>query len=705
MPADGSTLVLVMPDEPVESIAARVRQSGAARVQLLVPDGTGALQSGSGFARLRQALGAGQIELQVISSDERTLSAARASQFETVSVEGARVTPPPAPGNGRTVVLPPVQPAPAPLSPEDAEFLAALERLPQNDPYSDLAREDPNLFSGIDDLADLLNDPQPVPGPRSTPTGRGPAPRRRAPQAEPEPDWEEETRERRAPAAGRPPRRDERGPDWDEDAGAEERPRRRSTARQASPDDPLAERRVRRGDLRSTTPSRTRSTRRTATSLALEDEPARPRARPARLLIPLVLALLLFGLLVAWYFWARATVQVQLAPPVPVPFEKEVLPLSADAPRSGEPAIQAVLVKGSVQLTAQGRAGQEPTPVGSARGEITLFNRLPQPIDLPANTEFVALNPQGQEARFLIDQPQQVPPAVTTRTTSGENTTYGQITVAVTARSSGSASNVEANSVTRVIINGQAVEKGGQLDITNTALTGGTEENVFVVTQQAVDQALAGVDEQLAAAAAQQLAPPPERPSFVIDPSTLQRTGMQTTAVSPTLGTQLDPQNPVFSVTVAATYDALATPASLLLSKQLATVVPEYISRRPGPAPFCPDGQTLAGVRVDAWRWAETRLEADGVGSCAPDPAIVRAQVVSAVRGQSRAAAEEHLGGLRQQGVIADFALPDRDTLPSYDFLLDVALAAPPAATPGPDASPPAATPAAPATPPAEVTP
>jgi hypothetical protein len=34
-----------------------------------------------------------------------------------------------------------------------------------------------------------------------------------------------------------------------------------------------------------------------------------------------------------------------------------------------------------------------------------------------------------------------------------------------------------------------------------------------------------------------------------------------------------------------------------------------------------------------------------------------------------------------------------------------VALAAPPAATPAPDASPPAATPAAPATPPAEVTP
>ena len=704
MPADGSTLVLVMPDEPIESIAARVRQSGASHVQLLVPDGTGALQSGSGFAQLRQALGASRVDIQVIASDERTLSAARANQFETIGVEGAQVTPPTAPGNGRTVVLPPAPPAAAPLSPQDAEFLAALERLPQQDPYGDLAREDPELFSGIDDLADLLNDPRPVPGPRRTPPSQSPAPRRRASRPEPEPDWEEEARERHPPSS-RGSWRDEREPDWEEEAAAEERPRRRGSARQASLDDPLAERRVRRGDLRSTTPSRTRSSRRTERALALEDEPARPPARPTRLLLPPLVALLLFLLLLAWYFYARSTVQVRLAPPVPVPFAKEVLPLSADAPKPGEPAIQAVLVKGSVQLNAQGRAGQEPTAVGSARGEVTLFNRLPQPIDLPANTEFVALNAQGQEARFLIDQPQQVPPAVTTRTTSGENTTYGQISVAVTARSPGSASNVEADSVTRVIINGQAIEKGGQLDITNSPLTGGTEENVFVVTQQAVDQALASVDEQLAAAAAQQLAPPPDHPNFVIDPSTLHPSDRQTTAISPTLGTQLDPQNPVFSVTVLATYDALATPANLTLAKQLETVVPEYIARRPGAAPFCPSNQVLSGVRVDAWRWAETRLEADGVGSCAPDKAHVRALVVSAVRGQTRGAAEEQLAALQQQGLIAEFALPQRDTLPSYDFLLDVVLVEPPAPNPAPDASPPAPTPAAEATPAAGVTP
>lgn len=698
MPADGANLVLVMPDETVESIAARVRQSGAARVQLLVPDGTAALQSGSGFARLRGSLG-GQIELQVISSDERTLSAARASQYEAIGVEGARVGPPALPTDGRTVVLPPLPAAPAPLSPEDAEFLAALERLPQHDPYSDLAREDPELFNGLDDLADLLNDPQPAPGQRRPAAGRSPTPRRT-------PETTAGARERRPtsgrlPVAGRPVQRDDLDPDWDEEPAEAEPPRRRG-GRQASSDDPLAERPVRRGDLRSTTPARGRTgSRRTGRALALADQPERAPARPLRWVMPLLVALVLFGLVFVWYLSARATVQVLLATPVPVTFTNIVLPLSgATSEPSDSTAVQAVPVQGRVQLAVQGRGSQVLTPAGLARGQVTLVNRLPQPIDLPANTEFVAKNPQGQPASFLIDQPQQVPAAVTTRTATGESTAYGQLSVAVTARSPGVASNVEADSMLWMVLNGQRVENSGNLVMSNTALTGGTDENVLVVTQDDVNRALTGIDTQLDAAALQQLAAPSDRPGYVLDTQTLHRADMQTVAISPTLGTQLDPQNPVFEVRVAARYDALATPSRRPLDNQLQTAVRNYFAQ--GVTKLCPAGRVPVDITVNGRRWAESRLEVDGEGACMPDPSNVRAQVLSAVRGQDHGAAEQQLRALQQQGLIGDFALPPRDTLPSYEFLLDVLLTTPSTPTPSPSAAvPPTAAPAADATPPA----
>src|SRR3954464_15686364 len=94
MAAGESALVPIAPDDSIESIANRIRGEGAAHVQLLVPDGTIALQSLGGFQRLLQKLAADQITLLLISSDEQTLNAARLSQVETVGVQGARVSMP-----------------------------------------------------------------------------------------------------------------------------------------------------------------------------------------------------------------------------------------------------------------------------------------------------------------------------------------------------------------------------------------------------------------------------------------------------------------------------------------------------------------------------------------------------------------------------------------------------------------------------------
>src|SRR6476469_63069 len=94
MAAGESALIPIAPDDSIETIATRIRGEGAAQVQLLVPDGTIALQSLGGFQRLLEKLAADHVSLLLISSDEQTLNAARLSQVETVGVQGARVSMP-----------------------------------------------------------------------------------------------------------------------------------------------------------------------------------------------------------------------------------------------------------------------------------------------------------------------------------------------------------------------------------------------------------------------------------------------------------------------------------------------------------------------------------------------------------------------------------------------------------------------------------
>ena len=62
MAGDASALVLVLPGDTVDSIIAKVRETGATTIQLLVPDGLATLQALGSFARLHQALDDDQIE-------------------------------------------------------------------------------------------------------------------------------------------------------------------------------------------------------------------------------------------------------------------------------------------------------------------------------------------------------------------------------------------------------------------------------------------------------------------------------------------------------------------------------------------------------------------------------------------------------------------------------------------------------------------
>ena len=62
MAAGKSALVPISPDDTIDAIAAQLRSTGATHVQLLVPDGTAALQTLGGFQRLLQKLATDQVE-------------------------------------------------------------------------------------------------------------------------------------------------------------------------------------------------------------------------------------------------------------------------------------------------------------------------------------------------------------------------------------------------------------------------------------------------------------------------------------------------------------------------------------------------------------------------------------------------------------------------------------------------------------------
>ncbi len=94
--AEDSALVFIAPGDSVDAIVQKIRGAGTDSIELLVPDDTPSLQALGGFARLRQSLERDHISLLVISSDEKTLNAARLNQLDTVGVQGVRVGPPPA---------------------------------------------------------------------------------------------------------------------------------------------------------------------------------------------------------------------------------------------------------------------------------------------------------------------------------------------------------------------------------------------------------------------------------------------------------------------------------------------------------------------------------------------------------------------------------------------------------------------------------
>jgi hypothetical protein len=322
------------------------------------------------------------------------------------------------------------------------------------------------------------------------------------------------------------------------------------------------------------------------------------------------------------------------------------------------------------------------SPSGTARGEITIINTIGSAVPIPKGSEFIGKNSAGQDVRFSVDNDVTVPGATSSSSLTGSSTTYGQINVGVTARSPGSASNVDANSVTQLLMAGQQpiVSQNSNFIFQNAAITGGSEQPQRIVTEADVQAVLGQALTALYANAEQALRGQIDESKMVIDTTTITPSAAllgdpknyAPPLVEPAVGQAVDTNNPVFTVTVRANFNALATPTGKGVADQLGEVVKNHFAQRADKP--CKTNE-IPSQRVERVDWDGERLALDGAVICSPIgglPPEVISKVRDSVRDQPRDAAVRGLEQLKQEGLIGDYELPDQAQFPRFDWLITV---------------------------------
>ncbi|MEM8529203.1 MAG: hypothetical protein AAGF95_00055 [Chloroflexota bacterium] len=690
MAGDAAALIVVLPTDTVETIIAKIRDTGALSVQLLVPDGLTVLQSVANLTQIQQTLAQDNIKPILISSDEQILVAAAQNQLDVISVKETRVNAPsgikapadtPSASTEQTDT-PPIAKAPADRSYEtqvfaeknepppssldpspDDVFLDALDNVPADFTEADYAKEDFGSFSTFDDFSD---------------PGGPPLPKQQHKQHVSDKIEAEET------IFGHVPLDDE----WDsaliDDLPSPRRsgytdvdtpPRRGNSPTTIDPNDAYFDDQ---DEFDRPGPGRHLQ------DFDDFDRPAPKRKRRGVIFWILFLLILGGGGAISTYAFTQNTT-INVWPTASTvseePFE-EVVPIAPSSDDIDGAVVQARVITAEASTSVQGQANAQLTPVGVARGTIVILNSLAQSIDLPEGTEFVATNDQGQEVRFLIDGAATIPPAIST----ARGVTFGEISVQVSALSPGSASNVGPDTVTQMIIPGQQpVGSGNPVNFENDAITGGTEEEVNIVSRDDIQVVLGTLLTDLYSAGITQLSQQINSGEVIdeqsITPNTLtlgDPANYEPLVVEPAIGETVDPENPFFTVTTSTGFSALASPTDASISEQLSVVIGEYL-RQEDRLPCSPQELSFG---QPTWVWDGQSLTVEGVMICTPLESVddgAMSQIQNAVRNQSRSAAEESLRQLVSQGIIGGFELPEnRATFPPFDMLININITAPP---------------------------
>ena len=599
-----------------ETLIERVLQTGARRVQLLVPDGVQIFQDDQEVARLCRLAAVAEISLVLFSTDPATLAAAHRGGIASVAIVGVPVRRQPTPP---TDALPS---ADVPLSAAGATFPKGFDDLDTALKSRLLAAEADALATTTATAAAALNEPPPPPPPPLSDAELLAAALATPPEPPPS----------AAPPAPEP--------------------------RRAPPPPVFA-------------PKQTHQI-----------------PPPARRQWPLVvLAVVLLVLVGGGLLWS-SRVTVTIMPPLRPDLTEPIRALPVSLVQSGSSATTAVVaesVRSDVTFTSDGQVTEGTlTPAGSASGSVTIFNSTQQTIMLPAGSEFIAFKNDGQAVPFVSTADVQVPGASTSDTGAQIITSRGQANIPITARSPGSTSNSGANTIRRVVpLGGNAfnVDSGG-LIVQHAALTGGSEEQTYIVKESNVQSLIAAALEGLDAEARRQLDRLALARGLTLDATTViprradleQLQGFEY-SVLPPIGQTLDPAKPQFTLTVRATYSALAVPPNKPLERQLGPVLSEQLLQA--------GRLTIGDCRAPAitnWRWDGKSLLVDG--QIAPDTrspscignldAGLLRKVREAVRGKTYAEAQSVLTELVAQGVISGYTLPNVQRLPQWDWQINV---------------------------------
>ncbi len=680
---DTPLLIPITPNSTVDEIARMVQEAGAPRVELLVPDGTTALQSIAGNETLREAAKAAGVRVSLFTSDEKTTHAARFAKLDVVSVGGTVASPGPGdlarrPTGARPAVKPPTalvpptpaqpasrpnrmpptpapttprrspaQPAtPAPVPANDDNFLSALDQFDQADAEpprvqqseqgalmfdvaGDVgvprpAQNDDEWEAALGDLDSTIGQDAPPPPPRQTPSQRQRTvaePRERLPRPS-----------IFGALLGNFPARARR---------QREVPQEDEGPRMARPE-------------------------RTAEESAARRRQSRNLMLQALALIALLLvagALVLYALngtidpRAAFNAAFNTAPTLQIAAPVnraeAEEFSGQVVPLVREPVTN--PAsinVQGALLTAPVMVTLQGTAaGSTVAPIGFARGTITLRNRSSQAVSIPVGTE---IDVNG--LRFVVEDTVTVPPAVATDV----GITFGVGEATLVARNPGAEGNIPAGTITTI------PGYSGTLVVSQPApFAGGNNQPVQIVSPADVEQLLPQALSRLYGQGVQSLqAQVQQLPGFALVQSA------STPEITPTEELLKDVQPgdysvfpPIgqvtedgrFTLQVSETFAALASPLDQPIDQQLQRAVANQIKlQRPDLAD--------AEVQITSWQRAEQGIMVDALvvpqSQTLEVPPELADEIGTQIAGKSRAEAQAYLDQLQANGAIGDFQLP-----------------------------------------------